>query len=586
MPLYPWRTIDGAECSTHYPTGAAQYHLNADIAYAVELYIAASGDRAFASRAAEMVFETARIWMQVGHHDARRNGAFVINGVTGPDEYSALVNNDYYTNAMAAKHLRFAHHLATDLAARETSTFEAIATKIALSADEAEQWVNAAEHMWLPIDPEIAVHPQDDSFLGRAPFPFEKSADGPLLLSHHPLQLFRYQICKQGDVVQAHALIGYDISKAQKHRDFQYYEPLTTHDSTLSATAFGMVACEIGDYDAALKFHRETAFVDLENRHGNSHHGMHMAALAGSWQMLVHGWAGARIIDDGLWFSPHCPPAWTDYTFRLTWQGTLFCVRVDRHGAEYTHLSGKTVTVFDHGRRIELLPEKPVCALRPRLKAVIFDLDGVLTDTADGHFQAWMRLCNEEELPFSRELNERLKGVDRRSSFEIILEAAGETRTEEQIAELLDRKNAYYRQSIAAYSPENLFAGAQSLLENCLRAGLRIGLASASKNARDVVNALGIARLFDTITDAGSIANGKPDPEIFLKTASALGVSPDCCLGVEDARAGVSAIKSAGMTAVGIGSETELREADVIVQSVSDLSAARLHSIFEQANQN
>src|SRR3546814_776126 len=202
--LYPWRTIGGRECSTHYPTGSAQYHVNAAIAYAVEIYVAATGDRSILEHgAAEMLFETARLWMDTGHFCERRGGAFLIHGVTGPDEYSALVDNDFYTNAMARRHLLFAASVARDFGA--------------VAADEITSWQRAAMHMWLPVDPVTGVHPQDDGFMDKPPFPqgARDASGAPLLVKYHPLVLFRHRLCKQGDVVQAHAIGATHASQAQ-----------------------------------------------------------------------------------------------------------------------------------------------------------------------------------------------------------------------------------------------------------------------------------------------------------------------------------------------------------------------------------
>ncbi|MGB3753392.1 MAG: beta-phosphoglucomutase [Parerythrobacter sp.] len=580
--LYPWRTIDGGECSSHYPTGAAQYHINADIAHAVQFYLAVTGDTDFATLAAEMVFETARIWLEIGHYDARRagrrGGAFVIPGVTGPDEYSAMVDNDYYTNALAAAHLEFAATLAAKDGPCDAAALKDIRARIGLDDEEVERWRSAAAAIARPVDARSGVSPQDDAFLGKAPFPHGHTPGRPLLLDHHPMHIFRHQVCKQGDVIQAHAVRGQGIPQMQKARDLAFYEPLTTHDSTLSATAFGIVSCETGAFDAALAFQQEAAFVDIENRHANSHHGAHMAAMAGSWLILVQGWGGMLAAGDMLHFRPRCPADWPAYSFRLQWRGSVVEVAVTAGDTSYRLIDGPPLALHDYGRPVTVTQGEPHRIDRPALKAVIFDLDGVLTDTAEAHFHAWKRLCDEELLPFSRSLNDRLKGVSRRASLDIILTAANASRSEADFTRMLARKNAFYRAAIAGYSPADLFKGARELLLACLDAGLRIGLASASRNAGDVVRALGIADLFDCITDAATIRNGKPDPEIFLRTAETLGIAPASCVGVEDARAGVTAINAAGMVAIGIGDANELDAAAVIVPQIGDVTVPALHT--------
>jgi beta-phosphoglucomutase len=327
--------------------------------------------------------------------------------------------------------------------------------------------------------------------------------------------------------------------------------------------------------ERALHYLAETAFVDLEDRHDNSGHGAHMAAMAGSWLALVQGMAGMRTDRDHLSFAPSCPDQWNGYQFAVQWQGRCIEVAVTPDCTRYRLLSGPACTLLDHGRAVAVTGEWTAIE-PPLIRAVIFDLDGVLTDTAEAHYQAWQRLCDEVGIPFDPAINERLKGVDRAGSLRLILETAGIAIDKPSFAEWLDRKNAYYRDSIAHFSPDNLFPGVRALLEDCLAAGLKLGLASASRNAADLVDRLGIAELFDHIADAGAVHRGKPDPEIFLTTAAAMGVAPERCVGVEDAAAGIAAIRAAGMRAIGVGEPVHLGDAHLIVPATEQLSLSEL----------
>jgi beta-phosphoglucomutase len=210
-----------------------------------------------------------------------------------------------------------------------------------------------------------------------------------------------------------------------------------------------------------------------------------------------------------------------------------------------------------------------------RYQAVIFDLDGVITDTARYHYLAWKRLAETQGVHFDEEFNEHLKGIDRMGSLELILASATRSYTQQEKLALADEKNQHYVQLIASMSPADLLPGAVQALDACRAAGLKIGLASVSKNAFAVLEMLGITGKFDYVVDAAKIARGKPDPEIFLKAASELGVSPERCLGVEDAVAGVASIKAAGMTALGIGDPAVLAQADKVIPDLSyfDLAA-------------
>jgi beta-phosphoglucomutase len=578
--LYPWRTIGGDECSSHYPTGSAQYHINGDIAYALALYVAATGDDDFRSQAAPMLFDTARIWMEIGAFDPRRGGAFCIHGVTGPDEYSALVDNDFYTNAIARRHLAYAADTADWLRGSVG------ARSAAADVDDAEvaAWRRAAAAMWLPVDAELGVNPQDDAFLGRPKLPGLASGDGhgPLLMRYHPMILFRHQVAKQGNVVQAMAMDLTAMPLSRQRRNFDYYAQVTTHDSTLSSVSFAIAAARLGDEAAALAFLRECAFVDLEDRHGNTSHGLHMAALAGSWLVLAQGWGGLRLDGAAPSFRPQLPAAWTGYRFRLQWRGSTVELAVDNMGCTYRLLAGAPIIILDHGRPL-CVGSDPVTMARPALKGVIFDLDGVLTDTAEDHYQAWQALADRHGFAFDREANHALKGVDRAGSLRLILGQAAADIAPDVFDAMLAEKNAAYRVRLADYSPANLFAGVTELFGALRAAGLKIGLASASRNAGDVVRLLGIADAFDFIADAGAVPNAKPAPDIFLACAAGMGLSPQDCIGVEDARAGISAIHAAGMVAIGIGSEEALPDADLNVPAIGDLSLGQILSAEQAA---
>ncbi|HEY0231654.1 MAG TPA: beta-phosphoglucomutase, partial [Dokdonella sp.] len=581
--LYAWRTISGDECSSYYPSGSAQYHINAAIAYAIRLYVDASGDQAFlVEGGAEVLFETARVWLDIGHFNARRNGAFCIHEVTGPDEYTALVDNNYYTNRMAQAHLRHAVKVARWFAAEHAAGYAGLCARIGLGDDEIEDWSLAAETMYLPTDERYGVFPQDDTFLDKPVWNFQATpADRyPLLLHYHPMTIYRHQVCKQADVVLALVLAGEGIDVERKRRNFDYYERVTVHDSTLSASTFSVLASEVGYADKAYRYFLDTTRVDLDDLHGNTHHGVHMAAMAGSWLSLVWGFAGLRVVAGRLRFAPSLPAGWRGYRFGMVWQGRRLQVSVDAGAARYTLLAGEPLSIDHAGSPVVLTTgASSECPLaHPRaaapvkagvfphaFKALIFDLDGVITDTARMHYIAWKRLADEIGVAFDEQVNERLKGVDRDASLEIILERSPRTFDAAEKHAMAERKNGYYRAGLVDVGPQHLLPGALDVLRATRAAGLRTGLASASKNAALILARLGIAELFDYVADANRIARAKPDPEIFLTVAHELGVAAADCLGIEDAAAGVAAIKAAGMAALGIGEAGVLAQADAVL---------------------
>lgn len=333
--LYPWRTIAGGECSSFFPAGSAQYHINADIAYALKLYVETSGDASIlAEGGAEMLAETARIWLEIGYHNPARDGAFVINSVTGPDEYSALVDNNLFTNMMAAEHLRFAATAARDW----------------IDADEAAAMLEAAEAMVLPFDEARGLYAQDDRFFAREAWPFGATPpqNYPLLIHYHPLTIYRHQVAKQADAVLATVLLRNRFEPAMRARMLDAYETVTVHDSTLSASAFATAAANVGDADRAYDYWRVSVLTDLANLFDNSDHGLHMAALAGGWTALALGFGGMRTIDSALSFAPIAMPQLGRYAFRVRYRGRTVEVAVDGSIATYRLVEGAALDLL-HG---------------------------------------------------------------------------------------------------------------------------------------------------------------------------------------------------------------------------------------------
>ncbi|WP_326539413.1 glycoside hydrolase family 65 protein [Pseudorhodoferax sp.] len=388
--LFPWRTISGPECSSYFPAGTAQYHINADIAFAVKRYWEVTGDDAFMlAHGAELVFETARIWMGLGHFQQGRfeDGStrrYCIHTVTGPDEYTALVDNNFYTNAMAQMHLGFASELMQWLAQQYAGQLLKLQLRIGLDLREAETWQEAARHMYLPYDAERGVHPQDDGFLAKPLWPFDGTGDAsgkggppkrPLLLHYHPLVIYRHQICKQADVLLALLLLGDQFGLEDKRRDFDYYEPITTHDSSLSRCIFGIIASEVGYPDKAYAYFADGVRADLDDHHRNSRHGVHTAAMAGAWMGVVAGFAGLRMRRRMPIFTPTLPAGWQRYSFKLRLADAQLQLDIRASGCTYRLLEGNWLafrhggqTVVLGGDRLDItlaLPSRPDTAAAP-----------------------------------------------------------------------------------------------------------------------------------------------------------------------------------------------------------------------------
>ncbi len=364
--LFPWRTIDGDEVSAYFPGGTAQYHINADIAYAVQQYWDATRDAQFMLEAGvALLIETARLWADVGHYDAA--GKFHISCVTGPDEYTALVDDNAYTNMMAAENMRFAAEMVKWASRHDEVAFRRLSAETALNMTEVADWQAAALAMFLVVNSDSGVIGQDAAFFSRPVFdlPNTPAQNFPLLLHYHPLVLYRSQVCKQADLLLAHYLLPTAHSPAQKARDFRYYEPLTTHDSSLSNCIFGILAAELGDHTKAYGYFGDSAVTDLENKKGNTKDGIHAANMAGSWLSIVAGFAGMRTRRyEGISFDPIIPDGWERYQFRIVYRGTPFEITVTQEQVCVQNLSGNLMQVFLYGEAIAVLDAPVTRSLR------------------------------------------------------------------------------------------------------------------------------------------------------------------------------------------------------------------------------
>jgi alpha,alpha-trehalose phosphorylase len=344
---FPWRTIRGQECSGYWPAGTAAFHINADIADAVLRYLDATEDEAFEREAGlELLVETARLWRSLGQHDA--SGRFRIEGVTGPDEYSAVKDNNIYTNLMAQRNLARAADLVEKM--------PAVADKLGVTTEEAAAWRDAAAAMYIPFDERLGVHPQHEGFTDYARWDFKNTPEDhyPLLLHYPYFQLYRKQVVKQADLALAMYMRSDAFTAEQKARNFAYYEPLTVRDSSLSACTQSVVAAEVGQLDLAHDYLAEAALMDLRDVEHNTSDGVHMASLAGAWMALVAGFGGMRAGVGTLAFSPRLPGGIAELKFRLRYRGRRLRVRITSARARYELLDGEPLAIIHHGKEFEL----------------------------------------------------------------------------------------------------------------------------------------------------------------------------------------------------------------------------------------
>ena len=353
---FPWRSINGAECSAYWPAGTAAFHVSGDVAYATQQYLNATNDECFdRDEATEILVETARLWASLGHHD--RHDGFRIDGVTGPDEYSAIVDNNVYTNLIAQQNLR----AAADAAERQPDKANA-------SAEEIAAWRRAADEMAIPYDEMLQVHPQADNFTKHAEWDFENTPEEkyPLLLHFPYFDLYRRQVIKQADLVLAMHVRGDVFTPEEKARNFAYYEARTVRDSSLSAGTQAVLAAEVGHLDLAFDYLIEAVYTDLHDLHSNVDNGLHMASLAGAWMALVAGFGGMRDHGGELTFAPRLPAALTRFSFRMAFQGTRIAIDVCETEATYRIVDGTELRTKHHGKPITITAERPVTMPIPK----------------------------------------------------------------------------------------------------------------------------------------------------------------------------------------------------------------------------
>ena len=350
---FPWRTIGGEECAAYWPAGAAAFHVNAAVAAAVARYIAATGNSEFEREVgAELLVESARLWVSLGHSD--EEGRFRIDGVTGPDEYTALVDNNVYTNLMAQANLR----AAADAAGRHPD----IAARLEVTPEEPAGWRDAAEAIYLPYDERLGVHPQDQDFTQHERWDFEQTPPDryPLFLHYPYLQLYRRQVVKQPDLVLALHSRGDAFTLEEKRRDFDYYEQLTVRDSSLSASTLAIVAAEVGHLDLAYDYLAEAALMDLDNLEQNAGDGLHIASLAGAVNAAVAGLGGLRDHDGTLSFAPRLPEGIDRLAFSIARRGTILRVEILPAAATYRIVAGEALRLRHHGEELEVTPAEAV----------------------------------------------------------------------------------------------------------------------------------------------------------------------------------------------------------------------------------
>ncbi|WP_432810037.1 beta-phosphoglucomutase [Pantanalinema sp. GBBB05] len=546
--------------------GDIELHITADVAYAVWQYWQATGDRDWMQAyGAEIILDTAVFWGSRAEWNAAAD-RYEINDVIGPDEYHERINNNIFTNAMVKWHLETALQVVDWICQECPDRIHELKDKLDLSSARLDHWRDIIAKIWIAQDPETGLFEQFDGFFDLTDInlqdyePRTRSMQAILGIEGGNER----QVLKQPDALMLLYLLRQEnfgnLDRRQVlQANWDYYVPRTDHTygSSLGPAVHAILACELEQLAAAYEHFTRSALVDLADVRGNAAEGIHAASTGGVWQAVVFGFAGIRFTANGPVANPKLPANWTRLKFNLTWQGQTYEFDLRSTEARQPKFPHEMATLSPTAIS---LPHCPV------FRGVIFDLDGVLTDTSEFHYQGWKRLADEEGIPFDRTTNEALRGISRRDSLLYLLN--GRSVTESQLQEMMTRKNGYYLELIRTITPDHLLPGVLPLLKELRAADIKIALGSASKNAREVIDRLGIAEYMDAIADGLSVQHSKPAPDVFLHAAQMLELPPETCIIVEDAAAGIEAGLRAGMWTVGLGDPDRVNTAHLVLPNL------------------
>lgn len=561
--------------------GDLELHINTDVAYATWQYWQATGDDAWMCRCgAEMILDTAVFWGSRVEWNADQN-RYEIRDVIGPDEYHERVDNNAFTNCMVQWHLQIALKLLDWLETHAPETAIALQQSLHITPLRLRHWGDVIARIWVPQDPTTGLIEQFEGFFqledinladyeprlqsmqvvlgieGANQRQVLKQADSLMLLYLLRRGAFSDQALVNQGLLQCPELaIAATIRDRQTlQTNWDYYAPRTDHTygSSLSPAIHAILACALGNPEQAYDQFMRSVLVDLADVRSNAAEGIHAASAGGVWQAVVFGFAGIHLTPTGPVAAPSLPPEWTRLKFQLQWQGQA----------------------YEFDLRSPAIVKAPLPAPQlPVIQAVIFDLDGVLTDTSELHYLAWQRLADEVGLSFNREMNDTLRGISRRDSLQRLLN--GKTVPEATFQAMMERKNRYYQELIHTITPANLLPGVAELLADLKAAGVKVALGSSSKNAPEVLARLGITHDMDAIADGNRVVPSKPAPDVFLYAAQQLDIAPEHCIVVEDAAAGIEAALRAGMWAIGLGDLHRVKDAHLTLPNLTGMTWAKL----------
>jgi kojibiose phosphorylase len=576
---FPWESADTGleECPKWIPRGGGylrwkggeqEVHITADVAMGYHQHIRATGrDALLHGPALDIAAGTARYWASVARK-SKTGDSWQIRTIIGPDEYHSGVNNSVYTNAMAAWNLRWADELLDRCRTRHPDLYRRFKITHGITASEQKRWREIARHLQINFDPATGLYEEFDGYF------------------RHP----RQQI-KQADVLLMLHLLPERSGPGVFLRNFNRYYPVTLHDSSLSPALHVLFSLDCGRPEKAYPYLRMTCDIDGKKRGATTDEGIHSASLGAGWMALVAGFGGVRVQADHLAINPRLPRHWKALAFSTLYRGlrlrfaitpTVLTIRAESgphpvaleiNGQKIMIRPGATLRRTGAWRIPETrLPPPPVGPIR----AVLFDLDGVIVSTDEFHYQAWKNLADAKGIPFDRTINHQLRGVSRMESLQIILKKSKRIYSAAEQTALAEHKNDEYRKLLGKLTSRDILPGVLILIDQLRERGIRMAIGSSSRNAVPILERIGLADAFDVVVDGTHIKNSKPDPEVFLLAAKRLGIAPRHCLVVEDAAAGVEAARAAGMKCLAVGAAKGHPGADLSASSLLDADANKL----------
>lgn len=355
--LFAWNSINGEECGHVFEAATAQYHIDMDIYYAIQQYYVATNDEKFlVDYCIEILFEMCKCLAHRGSFIENKDNKFCINVICGPDEYNPVVDNNLYTNLLCKHMMEFTLKAKQLLEDKYPSKLQQLKEKCEIDDNEFALWDKVAKNMYLAYSEKLGMYMQDDNFIYKDPIDIDSiPVDKLPLLTHlHPLNLWRYQVCKQADIVLLTFLCSQDFTLEERKKIFDYYEPKTIHDSSLSAGIHSIVACDIGYQDEAYDYLKQSCRMDLDNVNRNTYFGIHAACMGTSWMMIVNGYGGLRVYDDMLHFKPYCDAKWNSLKFKIQFKNNVIQLKITKDKVIYELIKGKSLSFYHKDKLISL----------------------------------------------------------------------------------------------------------------------------------------------------------------------------------------------------------------------------------------